>query len=112
LISKEKHVGIDIEKMQSKIEHIAHKFLKSKEIEKIDYKQRIYHLYLHWCAKEALYKMCDKKNMSLKEAITIDPFIPGITETIHGTVHYQDINERFELKYFSIDNYSLVWSCK
>ena len=112
LICQEKHVGIDIEKMQPKIESIASKFLKSEELTHIDPASRIYHLYLHWCAKEALYKICDRKMMSLKKNITIESFVPYESGTMFGRVHYDDIHERFKLNYFYMDNYSVVWCRK
>ncbi|MBS3769090.1 MAG: 4'-phosphopantetheinyl transferase superfamily protein [Bacteroidales bacterium] len=112
LICKDKHVGIDIEKMRPIIGNIATKFLKEKELKQIDHSQKIYHLYLHWCAKEALYKICDRKRMSLKNNITIEPFIPDESGIMHGNVHYKDISDRFKLNYFSINNYSVVWCRK
>lgn len=112
LICKHQHVGIDIEKMQPKIENIADKFLKNNELSQIDDSRKIYHLYLHWCAKEALYKICDRKRMSLKNNITIESFVPEERGTMFGNVQYKDINERFKLNYFSINNYSVVWCCK
>ena len=112
LICREKHVGIDIEKIQPKIEHIASKFLKNEELSRIDQSRKIYHLYLHWCAKEALYKICDKKMMSLKNNISIESFVPEESGNMFGRVNYNEINERFTLNYFNIDNYSVVWCRK
>ncbi|MCF8335637.1 MAG: 4'-phosphopantetheinyl transferase superfamily protein [Bacteroidales bacterium] len=112
LICKHKHVGIDIEKMLPKIEPIASKFLKRGEINQINHSKKIYHLYLHWCAKEALYKIFDRRKMSLKNNITIESFVPNESGTMFGRVQYKDINERFKLNYFSIDNYSVVWCRK
>lgn len=112
LICKKKHVGIDIEKISPKIEYIASKFLKNGELKHIHDSTRIYHLYLHWCAKEALFKLCDRKRMSLRENITIEPFVPYESGTMYGSVNYRDIRERFLLNYFSIENYSVVWCRK
>ncbi len=112
LICKKNHVGIDIEKISPKIEYIASKFLKEGELEHIHESGRIYHLYLHWCAKEALYKLCDRRRMSMRENITIEPFVPYENGTMFGSVNYRDMRERFLLNYFSIKNYSVVWCRK
>ena len=56
LLSTNEKVGIDLEYMSSNIAAIALKFLNIKEkITKVN-EYRKYHLYIHWCAKEALYK--------------------------------------------------------
>src|SRR5512137_419670 len=67
LLSTNEKVGIDLEHMSSNIGAIAFKFVnKREEISKEPDKRR-YHLYLHWCAKEALYKICDKEGISIKK---------------------------------------------
>jgi len=112
LICKNKRVGIDIEKMKPHIERIALKFMKNREMEQINTSQNIYHLYLHWCAKESLYKICDEKNMSLRKHITIEAFKPKDSGSMFGRVQYGKINERFKLNYFTLENYSIVWCYK
>jgi 4'-phosphopantetheinyl transferase EntD len=105
-------VGIDIEKMQPKIDHIAFKFLQEREMKKLDNLQRIYHLYLHWCAKEALYKICDRPNLSFRENMFIEPFQPKRQGIITGRVETSEIHLRLKLYYFSVENYSIVWCYK
>lgn len=112
LLGKDKLVGVDIEKMQDKIEHIAFRFLKTNELKQIESKNKIYHLYLHWCAKEALYKLCDKKNLSFRKNIFIEPFEPKEKGFFIGNVETPEFQLRLRLYYCSIDNYSLVWSYK
>lgn len=74
MISKNKAVGIDIELIKDKIERIAHKFLNKDELDFIQYSNRVEHLYVCWCAKEAIYKLHGKRNISFLEHITLDPF--------------------------------------
>ena len=113
LLCKSGHsAGIDIEKMKPKIEYIAPKFLKQEEMENIYKNQKIYHLYLHWCAKEALYKLFDKRNISFRDNITIEPFVPADRGVIYGKLENEDINARIKLNYFYLDNYSFVWCYK
>jgi 4'-phosphopantetheinyl transferase EntD len=112
LISEKRHAGIDIEIMQPKIKHIAKKFINNTEHKNIIKSREIYHLYLHWCAKEALYKMFDKKDISFKNNITIEPFKPSDEGKITGEVITGEINEKVDLNYFHINNYSIVWGFK
>ena len=74
MISKNKAVGIDIELVKDKIERIAGKFMSPEELEFIGEKDRIDHLYVCWCAKEAIYKLNGKKNVSFLEHIKLKPF--------------------------------------
>ncbi|MBM3401868.1 MAG: 4'-phosphopantetheinyl transferase superfamily protein [Bacteroidetes bacterium] len=74
MISKTKAVGIDIELIKDKIERIAHKFLNKDELDFIQDSNRVEHLYVCWCAKEAIYKLHGKRNISFLEHITLDPF--------------------------------------
>jgi len=112
IISAQNNVGIDIEKIQPKITHIAEKFINRTEFQHIESSNKIYHLYIYWCAKEALYKMFDKKDISFKDNIFIEPFIPKDEGTITGKVKTPEINEKICLNYFHINNYSLVWGYK
>lgn len=73
MVSKDKAVGIDIELIKDKIERIAHKFMSKEELFFIG-QDRIEQLYACWCAKEAIYKLHGKKNISFLEDIRISPF--------------------------------------
>jgi len=112
LLSTNEKVGIDLEYMSYNILTIAFKFLNKKEkvTRKLD--ERKFHLYLHWCAKEALYKICDKEGISIKNDITIEPFKVKESGEIKGEVHTKNINESFDLYYSKYSNYAIVWTKK
>ena len=112
LLSKKKRVGLDLEFMTSKILRIADKFLRPEELENIEKDQELYHLYLHWCAKEALYKICDKVDINFVTNLSIEPFKPKAKGLISGTVDNSYMNEKFILSYFALKNYSIVWCYK
>jgi 4'-phosphopantetheinyl transferase len=112
LLSTNEKVGIDLEYMSTNIASIALKFLNVKEkITKVS-ENRKYHLYIHWCAKEALYKICDKEGISIRKNITIEPFEVKDAGEIRGRVHTDKINESFDLFYSRYDNYAIVWTKK
>jgi len=112
LMSTNEKVGIDLEYMSTNIAAIAFKFLNRKEKVTSEQDNRRYHLYIHWCAKEALYKICDKEGISIRKNITIEPFVLKESGEIKGKVHTDKINESFDLYYSRYDNYAIVWTKK
>ncbi len=112
LCSTDEKVGIDLEYMSSNINAFAFKFLNRKEKVTKSSEDRKYHLYIHWCAKESLYKICDKEGISIKKNITIEPFEVRESGEIKGSVHTQKINETFDLFYSRYNNYAIVWTKK
>jgi 4'-phosphopantetheinyl transferase len=112
LLSTNEKVGIDLEYMSSNIGAFAFKFLNRKEKVSKEADEHKYHLYIHWCAKEALYKICDKEGINFRKNITIEPFKVKESGEIKGQVHTDKINESFDLNYTKYDNYSIVWTKK
>lgn len=112
LLSTNEKVGIDLEYMSTNIAAIAFKFINRKEKVTKDLEARRYHLYIHWCAKEALYKICDKEGISVRKNLTIEPFQVKDSGEIHGKVRTKKINESFDLYYSKYDNYAIVWTKK
>ena len=112
LLSSNEKVGIDLEYMRTNINRIAFKFINRNE--KVTRKQedRRYHMYVHWCAKEALYKICDKEGISIKKNLTIEPFEVRESGQIKGKVTSDKINDIFDLFYTRYDNYAIVWTKK
>jgi 4'-phosphopantetheinyl transferase len=112
MVSQRHRIGLDLEHVSNKISDLAGKFLTPPEENAIDGRCRKYHVYLYWCAKEALYKICDKQNINFREDIIIDPFIPAPEGTITGKVNTDTIREDFTLKYFKYHDYAIVWCYK
>jgi 4'-phosphopantetheinyl transferase EntD len=112
LISKDKKVGIDLEFMSGKISKVADKFINDKESITDNPELQKYHLYLHWCAKEALYKICDKQDINFRDGLTIAPFKPDEHGFMKGQVINGNGEENIDLEYLQHDNYALVWCVK
>lgn len=112
LLSANERVGIDLEYMSTNIGAIAFKFINKREKITKESERRRYHLYLHWCAKESLYKICDKEGINFRRNITIEPFAVKDSGEIKGKVHTDKINEIFDLFYTRYDNYAIVWTKK
>jgi phosphopantetheinyl transferase len=112
LISKDERVGIDLEYMRANINAFSSKFINKKEKITRRWADRTYHLYIHWCAKEAIYKICDKEGINIVRDITIDPFDVRDSGEIKGGVSNERITEQFTLYYSRYDNYTIVWTKK
>ncbi|MFN8239840.1 MAG: 4'-phosphopantetheinyl transferase superfamily protein [Bacteroidales bacterium] len=112
LLSTNERVGIDLEYMSANIGTFAFKFMNKHEKVVKDINQKKYHYYIHWCAKEALYKICDKEGISIRNNITIEPFEVKDSGEISGRVHTEKIKESFTLNYTRYDNYAIVWTKK
>jgi 4'-phosphopantetheinyl transferase EntD len=108
----DKRVGIDLEYMSGKISSLGYKFINEQEKITGDPSQEKFHLYLHWCAKEALFKICDKQDVNFRDGITIAPFEPEDQGFIRGHVVNSKGEEDFDLEYLHHENYALVWCCK
>jgi len=112
LLSRNKRVGIDLERMSHKIRNLKHRFINDQELITDDPEQLRYHLYLHWCGKEAMYKICDKQDINFRENLTLFPFSPAESGHTKGRVLNMYGVEDFILRYFNYKNYSIVWTCK
>ena len=111
-LSPSKHVGVDLEFMSHRISKVEHKFINRNEKITSNEDQRKFHLYIHWCAKEALYKICDKQDINFKENLTIEAFDPEKEGFLKGWVKNKYRTEYYDLQYFTIDGYILVLTCK
>ena len=112
LVSKTKKVGIDLEYMSHRISSIAFKFINEREYITKDPERIRYHLYVHWCAKEAMYKICDKQDINFRKNLTIKPFHLNERGEMEGIVSNMFGRETFNLRYFKLDNYAVAWCIK
>jgi phosphopantetheinyl transferase len=112
ILSTNERVGIDLEYMRVNINAFASRFLNKSEKVTRRWADRTYHLYIHWCAKETIYKICDKEGINIVNDITIEPF--GVKESgeIRGYVKNERIDDQFTLYYSKYDNYTIVWTKK
>ncbi|MBN2485025.1 MAG: 4'-phosphopantetheinyl transferase superfamily protein [Bacteroidales bacterium] len=112
LLSSTKKVGLDLEYMAQNVEKVAHKFLNPDEYIVENQNKRNFHMYIHWCAKEALYKLCDKQDINFRKNLTIEPFEPDDCGEIMGWVDNKFWHDKFLLRYFTIKGYIVVYCCK
>ena len=68
ILSKKSEVAVDIEYMSDRVERIASKFLRKDErADSLDAK------WVHWCAKETVFKLFSEENL-LFEDMRVKPF--------------------------------------
>lgn len=101
-------VGIDIEELTPRIERIATRFLHIEEKAFLENGSSLEHLYLIWCAKEAIFKLYGKKAVRFSKDIQVMPF--EVEES--GSLQIQFARLRstlFTARYLIFDNHVLVW---
>lgn len=111
MVSKDKTVGIDIELIKNKIERIAYKFMSPEEMKFIDPANTTEHLYMCWCAKEAIYKLHGKKQVSFLNHIRLSPFDCCIDGSTDAKLNLSNSESRnFIVNYQKVDNYMIGYA--
>lgn len=87
MINKTAPCGIDIEKPRPQLNRIKKKFLNDIELERCGDDLDL--LCLHWCAKEALYKIYGRKQLIFGEELFIRSIGDGILDCEVITHDYQ-----------------------
>lgn len=109
ILSKTVRVGIDMEKIRPRIEHVREKFLSDEELAAIPVNCRLEYLTLGWCAKEALYKLYGYRSMDFRENMRLD--FPDHLEGLPfpGKVVMRDRIIPYQLFYEQQDDLFTVW---
>ncbi|KHJ36595.1 holo-(acyl carrier protein) synthase 2 [Pedobacter glucosidilyticus] len=107
IISKDKRVGIDIEIIKDKITRVQQKFMSPQELSFMDEQYAIEHLYVCWCAKEALYKLNGKKETSFKDDIHLEEFPYQTKGVLKGSIHKEPLAKNYKIAYRKFEDYML-----
>jgi 4'-phosphopantetheinyl transferase len=107
MISKSRPVGIDIEQIKQKVERIAPKFLTPAERATISINNKIEHLYVCWCAKEAVYKCYGQKEVSFLDNIALLPFNFATEGSLDVNLHKGEVNLDYKVEYLLYEDYML-----
>lgn len=103
--------GIDIQKIVTKIERIAQKFMRQEELYSLQLGSRLEHLHVYWGAKEAIYKAYGRKELDFSKHILIEPFEYNLSEgTCQGKIQKGDFQQEFQLYYEQIGTFILVYA--
>ncbi|MTG98458.1 4'-phosphopantetheinyl transferase superfamily protein [Myroides albus] len=97
-------VGIDVEKIREKIFRIAEKFCNDEELLFVGKSEHpINVLTKIWCAKEAMFKMCDSKGISFKDHM-------HVTFDGKASVKGDSINKDFCYYTVNLSGFTLVYA--
>lgn len=107
MISKTHKVGIDIEQIKEKVERIANKFMRADELAFINGDKKIEHLYVCWCAKEAVYKCNGQKEVSFADNIFLEPFNFEHHGVLNANLHKNELNLDYTVGYMQYADYMI-----
>ncbi|WP_299683135.1 4'-phosphopantetheinyl transferase superfamily protein [uncultured Tenacibaculum sp.] len=110
IVSKEKKVGIDIEKRRDKIVKIAHKFTPIEEYKSIaNHDALVSKLTIVWGAKESLYKIYGKKKLLFLDHIYVEDF-SFENDTTTGKILYEGMTSNFDINFLEIEDFTCVYA--
>lgn len=110
LVSEKFMVGIDIEKIDPKIERIKNKFLRRDELNSIAESHRLEQLYVYWCAKEAMYKWHGRKQLDFREHLHVNPFPYSSGGNIHGTISKNNFHKELKICFEELEDYMMAYT--
>ncbi|WP_019988468.1 4'-phosphopantetheinyl transferase family protein [Rudanella lutea] len=101
-------VGIDIEPIRAQFTRVVPRVLSEAEIEHAA--GRADRLAVYWCAKECLYKLYGKRQLTFREHLHIEPFADG-AERLTGHVRLPDHEETLQIHCWAIGPGLLAVAC-
>ena len=107
MMSRNATVGIDIELIKEKVERIAEKFMRPAEMAFIEEEHKIQHLYVCWCAKEAIYKCYGQKEVSFADNISIAPFEFSTEGSLEAHLHKDEVDLNYKVEYMQYEDYMI-----
>jgi len=110
IISKILSVGVDIEKITSRILKVKNKFLNERELESPEKENNLECLYVYWCSKEAVYKLYGKRNLDFREDIFIKEFSISPKGKTKGIIKNEKIEKKVNLFFEFFDEHVLVYA--
>lgn len=104
------NIGIDIEKIRSKITRIAPKFCLSEmeflETSHANYQEKLTAI---WAVKEAVFKIENQKGISFKDHIKVSNFD---NMSIQANSHFDGRESTYEMQQLNVADYKLVYGIK
>lgn len=99
VLHRSKPVGIDIEPVRDQFRRVVPRVLSTDEIAHANDDSG--RLAVYWCAKEALYKLYGKRNLTFREHLHVEPFADD-ADTLIGHVRLPNHEERLIIRCFRI----------
>ena len=110
IISKEYQVGIDIEQVHPRLHKVAEKFMSPEEGGHAVGDLSTEHLCLHWCAKEALYKLYGERDPDFREHIRVLQPPSGHEGVFKGMIMSGGEEHHYQMQAEKVEDYFLVFA--
>lgn len=112
LVASKRKIGVDIEKINPKINRLKYKFLNSNEQQwHLNKENEIEYLTIIWCIKEALYKLHPNKYWSFSKNYEVQDFSLSDTSAIPCKVSNKEEQQQYTAQAFKIENFWWVVVC-
>ena len=109
ILSRKHPVGIDIEQVNPRLHKIAAKFLTTDETGVELQAMPTEDLCLHWCAKEAMYKLYGERNLDFRDHMKVLDPPKEMEGAFRGLIQAGGKDHFFNLKSERLDDYCLVY---
>ncbi len=110
IISRDTHVGIDIEKQRDKIVKIAHKFTPIQEYSTMaNHEGLVRKLTIVWGAKESLYKIFEQEGLSFLQHIDVQDFSIDDSKTT-GRITFKSTASNYTIHFLEFDGFTGVYA--
>lgn len=110
LLQEQPGAGIDIEYRSARVLKIRSRFMSQEEEAGVDPGHEAEHLLIHWCAKEALFKMIRQENVDFREHLHIMPFQYSTSGRIQAYETHSIYKRSYTLEYRIYPDFVLVYS--
>ncbi|MDW8287845.1 MAG: 4'-phosphopantetheinyl transferase superfamily protein, partial [Flammeovirgaceae bacterium] len=107
IVDFQQSTGIDVEQIDEKLYKIAPRFLTNAELHQTQ--SSLEEIAYFWCAKEAMYKLYGKKQLTFRENLIVEKSFVG-EGFFQGTIVKDNFRKMIRLKGEKIDNYLVVFA--
>lgn len=108
IISNKHRVGVDVEEVNSRLHKVGDKFLSKEETGIEIAEMSTESLCLHWCAKEALYKLHGERKIDFREHIKVLHPPREHVGSFKGMINLMGKAFQYKLHSQRLDDYLLV----
>ncbi len=106
------NLGIDLEKIDDRINRVKNKFMNEVELEFAGNNQFTKEQTLIWSAKETLYKLYGNKGLDFKVDLHIAPFLSQNSGELTCKISKLSTSQTYLVQYETIENYVLTYICQ
>jgi 4'-phosphopantetheinyl transferase len=112
IVSAENRVGIDIELLRDRVLRVAGRFLTPDELARTNEPYRLEKTYVHWSAKEALYKLYGGTLPDLQYGFVLEPFdyLCSGYGSVTASVTEDNVRRMHYLNYINTGEWMLVYT--